>query len=193
MGSIAPGHPANIKTALRKAKALELRIAGLTYRQIAEYIKKEFGDDCPASYSERHCWNDIDDEIRKNRAQMQENTGQIIDIELQRLDKMLVVMMNQALSGDQKAVDRVLKIMERRSRYLGLDMPIEHKVNTWQTEIIQLIKEGRLSLEDARKELGDELFARIVESGSIGFLESGKVENDSSEIIEGEMAELPSS
>lgn len=193
MGSTSITAPLNIRASQRRARALELRLAGMTFRRITEIIKQEFGDDCPPSYNERHCWNDIDDELRRQRAEISENASAVLDLELQRLDQLLLVAMNRAMGGDMKAVDRVLKIMERRSRFLGLDVPVEHKVNTWQNEIIDLLRQGKITVEEVRKELGDELFKRIADTGSIGLLESGEAQDSELEIIEGRVAELSSS
>lgn len=49
-------------------------------------------------------------------------------MELQRLDKLWSVAYEQAEAGDLQAVDRCLKIMERRSSLLGLDAP-KHQVH----------------------------------------------------------------
>ncbi|MDQ0614805.1 hypothetical protein QF046_002446 [Microbacterium sp. W4I4] len=51
----------------------------------------------------------------------EEEAEAIRALELARLDAILVPQMRLALAGDGYAVDRVLKIMERRARYLGLD------------------------------------------------------------------------
>lgn len=60
--------------------------------------------------------------IREEVQRIPEEEAQAIRaIELARLDAILVPQMRLALAGDGYAVDRVLKIMERRARYLGLD------------------------------------------------------------------------
>lgn len=50
-----------------------------------------------------------------------EPAEEVIRLEVERLDGLLVAMWPQARKGDLKAVDRVLRIMERRARLLGLD------------------------------------------------------------------------
>ena len=42
-------------------------------------------------------------------------------LELERLDRMLLAVYPDAIAGDDKKIATVLKIMERRARYLGLD------------------------------------------------------------------------
>lgn len=59
------------------------------------------------------------------RATTEEDAQTIIDLEAQRLDDIMVTMMVEATKAepDYFAVDRVLKIMERRAKLLGLDKP----------------------------------------------------------------------
>lgn len=47
----------------------------------------------------------------------------VLKMELERLDKMLLGMWKKAAAGDLQALDRALKIQDRRARYLGLDAP----------------------------------------------------------------------
>ena len=49
----------------------------------------------------------------------------VIDLELQRLDAMMAGIWNDAVSGKAHAIDRVLKIMERRAKLLNLDKGID--------------------------------------------------------------------
>lgn len=51
----------------------------------------------------------------------EEEAEAIRAIEMARLDAILVPQMRLALAGDGYAVDRVLRIMDRRAKYLGLD------------------------------------------------------------------------
>src|SRR5262249_60655880 len=44
-------------------------------------------------------------------------------LELERLDAMLMGIWSAASRGDLASIDRAIKIMERRSRFLGLDAP----------------------------------------------------------------------
>jgi len=99
--------------ASRTRQALELRMAGATYERIASAlgISKSAAHKAVARGMES---------LRENNAQ----TGdQLRDIELARLDRMLVGLWQQARNGDAQAVDRVLKIMERRAKLVGLEAP----------------------------------------------------------------------
>jgi len=183
VGSISKTSPHNIEVLERRYRALELRKAGLSYRDISRVIQVEYnvGD----KYDERKAWNDVDDRLRDFESQVRESAGQILQIELERLDQMLSVCMNKALGGDMKAVDRVLSIMSRRSRYLGLDKPSEYKIHDWRVEIIDLIKSGKLTIEQVRQELPDELYKQIVESGGISLLEVRTAKSEGA-VIEGD-------
>ena len=50
-------------------------------------------------------------------------------LELERLDRMMLGVYQDAVNGDDKKIATVLKIMERRARYLGLDAQPERDVN----------------------------------------------------------------
>lgn len=51
----------------------------------------------------------------------QETADEIRALELARLDAILAPQMRLAMAGDPRAADVVLRIMERRAKYLGLD------------------------------------------------------------------------
>jgi len=58
---------------------------------------------------------------------MREPVEKVVDLELQRLDGMLQAVLPRALANppDLGAVDRVLALMSRRARFLGLDAPVK--------------------------------------------------------------------
>jgi len=174
----------NLRVRERRARVFELRKTGLQLREIHAIILKEFGDDIPPGYTWRHVWSDMDRVIKQIDEETHENANQVLAIELERLDKLLEVCMASAMAGDMKAVDRVLAIMQRRSKYLGLDKPTEYQINDWRTQILELLRSGKITLEDVRKELPDELFRQIAESRSVGLLE-GRETSEQSPILEG--------
>ena len=87
---------------------MKLRLAGASYAAIADKL------DCSKSQAHRDV-KDALDEIKREPAQ------QVLDMELQRLDQMLLGLYKPSVSGDVKAVLATLRIMDRRARYLGLD------------------------------------------------------------------------
>ena len=122
-----------IKTAERRAYILGLRKAGASYRDIARATIVKFGaDKLPKGFDCLYAYKDVKRELEKIRDDMAHDTDEIRAIELERLDTMLMTVWGLATaqpvkdpdtgqvihstSDDTKfkAVDRVLKIMDRR-------------------------------------------------------------------------------
>lgn len=98
----------HIKKVERQAEALKMRRAGVAVPEIA----KHFGVGPTTIY------NYIQQALKETiRAPAEE----IIALELLRLDDMFNGVWRDARTGDVKAINAALKIMERRARYLGLD------------------------------------------------------------------------
>ncbi|MBM4469919.1 hypothetical protein GS982_20240 [Rhodococcus hoagii] len=97
-----------IERAKLQEKAMQLRLRGATIVQIAKVL------DVSKSTAQRLVSEAIT-EIKR------EPTELVIDLELNRLDAMLTGIFPDAVKGDLKAIDRVLKLMERRSKYMNLD------------------------------------------------------------------------
>lgn len=165
----------------RRKDAFELRIQGFSYREIAIVLSDKYKDKLSAGYDGQEVWRDVDTEFKKIKMGVQTDARIARMIELERLDKMFMVVYDQALGGSLKATDRALKIMERRARLLGLDQPNLIKVKTWQNEIIDLIREGKTTLDEVRQQFGEEAVSAIVESGDIKFIEGSFVEKESGE------------
>lgn len=101
------------KAAARRVRALELRKQGLSYRRIGAAL----------GVSGKTAFTDVMDALA-DLAELQRGKAEdVLKLELERLDDLLFSMYAQAKRGDQGAVDRILRIMDRRSRYLGLDAP----------------------------------------------------------------------
>ena len=101
--------PGRIDAQEKRARALELRKAGATYDQIAKQV----------GYSNRgNAQRAVQTALKEITA---EPAREVLTLELERLDGMLLSLWPQARRGDVNAVDRVLRIQERRARYLGLD------------------------------------------------------------------------
>ena len=101
----------------RAARAFALRKAGLSYRDIGA----ELGVSHVAVY------RDVQATIKQFLDEAREHHAQIMAIEAARLDDLQRVMWEQAAMGDRRAIETVLKIMERRAKLLGLDTPVATK------------------------------------------------------------------
>jgi len=102
--------PANIEAHRKRIKCLEMRMQGHTFEQIA---KKVGYADKGAAYK---AWQTGMAEAIRVPA------SEALELELQRLDALLHALWSAASKGDTQATDRVIKIMERRAKLLGLDV-----------------------------------------------------------------------
>ena len=125
------------QTAERRRRNIELRLAGATFEAIAVEL----------GYSSRHeACVDLGRALRQRAAELHEVAGQMLEVELARLDRMQLALWPKVLAGDTRAATTVLRIMEQRSRLLGLDAPIKHEVVTvdvLDAEIARLEAEQR--------------------------------------------------
>ena len=106
----------------RETKVLELRRAGFTWAQVAE--KTGYADHTGAMAAFRRVCERL----------LQPPTQDLIRQELDRLDRLQLAAWNNAMRGDVASIHVILRAMERRAKYLGLDsaVKIEHEVTTWQ-------------------------------------------------------------
>jgi hypothetical protein len=102
-----------VRTAELEAECLRLRREGLTHREIAARL----GVAPATAYRRvRHAL----DQINERNV---EDAGTLRALEMLRLDELQNAIWQQAIDGDGKALDRILAIMARRAKLLGLDAP----------------------------------------------------------------------
>lgn len=97
----------------RRRQACELRLAGVEWAQIAKQV---------GYASASGAFDAVQAAIREG---VEESAAQVRQQELARLDAMLMGLWTKARRGDAQSVDRVLRIMDRRAHYLGLDLIAE--------------------------------------------------------------------
>ena len=76
--------------------------------------------------------------LAKLRQGVLEDAEKLRTLELQRLDSLFIKMYEQAENGNQGAVDRCIRIQERRSKLLGLDLPLDTGEDGSTREIYKL-------------------------------------------------------
>lgn len=113
----------------RRNRAYELRIAGLTYRQIG----RELG------VSHVTAFTYVKEELDALREECRELAETYRDMELERLDHAQKAIYAGVLKGDLGSIDRLLRIQERRSKLLGLDAPVKQDITQHLPEPIQFV------------------------------------------------------
>jgi len=99
------------KSAKDIAEAMQMRIAGATYEQIR--VAKGWKN---RSVAYNAC-------MREFHRLKDEPARELRQIELLRIDRAQVAIWTQVIGGNFGAIDRFVKLSERRSRILGLDAP----------------------------------------------------------------------
>lgn len=95
----------------RRLKAYELRKAGAVYRQIAEQL----------GISETQAYRDVIGRMRQLAKLEEAEVPSVRQLELDRLDGLLLRHYPTATGGDLEATRTVLAILKRRAELLGLD------------------------------------------------------------------------
>ncbi len=164
MGAHSPRSPLRVGVAARRAEAVKLRAAGLTWQEIADRL--EYRD-------KRTACNDVKRALAKMEA---ETATELRALEGDRLDMMwrkamavldrdhVMVSHGRVIEGDDgfplqdddpilRAISTLLQIQARRARLFGLDAPKSVEVITVdavEQEIRRLTDElGRLQADEA--------------------------------------------
>ena len=95
----------------RTAKALDLRIAGASYRQIARQL----------DVADATAYADVQDELGRLDGVNHEKAERLRDLEARRLDTLTLSLAPGIKAGDPRAVLAAVRILERRARLFGLD------------------------------------------------------------------------
>jgi DNA-binding CsgD family transcriptional regulator len=109
--------PGKVRTAQLEADCLRLRLDGFSHREIAAQL----GVAPSTAYKRLH------QALKAINEQNAAEAGTLRDLESLRLDELQNAVWQQALDGDDKAIGKVLAIMERRARLLGLDAPVRRE------------------------------------------------------------------
>ena len=98
---------------IRRKKVAANLTAGLNYRDIAGAL-----DVSLATVA-----GDVKTILKRWRAEQVSTIDQWVQLESHRLDRAINAIWEKVNDGDLNAIDRALKIMERRAKLLGLDTP----------------------------------------------------------------------
>lgn len=118
----------------REKKVLELRRGGLTFDLIAERLGYANASGAYKAYQSACKRIVVDDVVAIRNAEMD------------RLDIAQAAIWGNVVQGDVRAVIALIKIMERRARLLGLDVPVKSQVevnihdrNSIDAEVARLV------------------------------------------------------
>jgi hypothetical protein len=111
----------------RQRRAIEMRLTGMGLQDIADQLG--YSD---ASGAFRAIKRGMEKSVR-------EPAEQLLTMELMRLDDLLQAHFPLAKSGDTRSAELVLKVMERRSKYLGMDAPEKIDLTGQMTQTVQLV------------------------------------------------------
>lgn len=114
----------------RREKALNLRRSGLSIREIAARL-----DSDPSTIH-----TDIKVMLEAAIKENVDNAEALRAMEIERLDRMMLAISPQVNNGHLGAIDRAIRISERRSKLLGLDMPIKTELSGSITSTVKAYK-----------------------------------------------------
>lgn len=103
----------------RQLKAIDLRKRGYTYREIGKQLQ----------VSHVQAYNDVNAELKRLTKLRDKKVDQERQLDLERIDELIRGLEPMARVGKADAVAMMLKCIERRSKLLGLDMPVETKTD----------------------------------------------------------------
>lgn len=107
----------------RRRQALQFRLSGATYDDIANAVRSSYPQGTPAKYDRVSAYQDVQAELKDLAKVLGETREAVRQLEMERLDALLFALWHSAKEGDDQAIDRVLKIMSRRASLMGLDAP----------------------------------------------------------------------
>ena len=96
---------------VRRKKVAANLLAGLNYRTMAEALDVSTGTVA----------GDVKIILTRWQKEQVRAVDQVMQMELTRLDRALNAIWDKVLEGDDRAINNLLKIMERRAKLLGMD------------------------------------------------------------------------
>lgn len=118
--------------AARNAQLLELRKSGMTYQAIGAAL----------CMSRQAAHKAITKALRELLEQSAEDAAEVRALELLRLDALLEGVWALATGGNLGAVDRALRIAERRAKITGIDAPTKVTPTTTDGDDVENVTRG---------------------------------------------------
>jgi len=100
----------------KELKVLELRRMGMTWQKIAEQVGYADHTGAYAAYK------------RAMKRTLQQPAKELREQELDRVDRLQMAAWANAMKGDIGSIHVIVRLMERRAKLLGLDVPVKSEV-----------------------------------------------------------------
>jgi len=139
----------------RRQKVLDMRLLGASLRRIAEKI----------GVSHETVRGDLQKALEELSETERAKAEHLRGLELQRLDVAVNAIGSKVLDGDLGAIDRWLKISERRARLLGLDAPDASNIHVTGSALTEMSNDELRRIVAARQ--------KALESGDNGGVSAG--------------------
>lgn len=104
-------------------KVLDLRRAGLSYREIEAALRRL---NPPITISWVRCHQIVKALLKEKDAELKEKTEHLRSLELERVDALQAKLWPKR--DNPRVVDTLLRVMDRRAKLLGLDAPISANI-----------------------------------------------------------------
>lgn len=114
----------------RRAKAIELRLGGCTYDQIAQQL---------GYYDRSHANRDVRVEIERISAEQRENALNLRDLMFARLERLVAAAWDNALGADADAIELVRKLTADEVKLLGLAAAVKVDLGRVREVFAQLV------------------------------------------------------
>lgn len=137
----------------RQLLALDMRKSGYSFRKIAERLKVSY----------QTAYRDVSAELSRMSELRDGKKEELRQLELERLDALTEALNPMASVGNPSSVSMSVKVMERRAKLLGLDMPLEVELGLKRETLLEL----KAKADAAGVDLAATFEALINELGSI--------------------------
>lgn len=107
--------PKRIRGIIHSRRALEMRLKGLPYTEIASAL----------GVSQAWAYRLVAKELARQKELTSEKAMELIRLESLRLDELWKAVLPRCQTGEPRAIAAALAIMDRRARLLGLDAPVK--------------------------------------------------------------------
>lgn len=136
MGARSKTSAARVQATKRREQAMLLRRSGWTFDRIADKLG--------VTMQRAHAM--VNEGLAESRVQVAAIADELRAQQVSRLDGMLDKLYPKAAKGDVQAIDRVVKIEERRAKLFGLDAPVRTSLQGGGDDAPPIVTEARVAI-----------------------------------------------